>query len=81
VGDVPEMVEEGVNGYVVPDKDPEAIAGKLSILLEERARCTAMGIMGRKRLLGRFTVGTMVDAVEEVYSRVLAGRKGGAPPA
>lgn len=71
VGDVPQMVEEGVNGYVVPDQDPDAIAAKLSVLLAERVRCTAMGIMGRKRLLGRFTVEKMVDAVEEVYSGVL----------
>ena len=74
VGDVPEMVEEGVNGFVVPDESPEAIAEKLTVLLRERARSTAMGIMGRGRLLGRFTVEKMVSAVEGVYGRVLAGR-------
>ena len=67
VADMPAMVEEGVNGYVVPEKNTHALAEKLSTLLSnETLRCT-MGQASRKHVMNKFTIKTMVDGVEKVY--------------
>jgi glycosyltransferase involved in cell wall biosynthesis len=70
VGDVGEMVEEGSNGFALPDRDPEAIARALDGLLAQPAMAAAMGARSRALLLRRFTTDRMVDAVEEVYGRL-----------
>lgn len=71
VGDVPAMVEEGVNGFVVPEKSPGTIAERLSLLLANQSLRTAMSKASRKRLLERFTTKTMVDGVEKVYNSII----------
>ena len=38
VGDLPELVEHGVNGYLVAERTPEAFAGPLAELLSDAAR-------------------------------------------
>jgi glycosyltransferase involved in cell wall biosynthesis len=72
VGDVAEMVEEGVNGYAIPEKDPSALAAQIACLLENNSLRSRMGHQSRELLLRRFTTGRMVDGVEKIY-RVVAG--------
>jgi len=71
VGDVAEMVVEGVNGYVVQDRDPSAIAGKLSILLGDAKLRRSMSVKSREYLLKRFTTVLMVNAIEKIYDSIL----------
>ncbi|TAK53683.1 MAG: glycosyltransferase family 1 protein [Bacteroidetes bacterium] len=68
VGDVPAMVDEGVNGFVVPEKNPPAFANKLTMLLSNEILRVTMGQASRKRLLERFTIEKMVDGVEKIYN-------------
>ena len=74
VGDVPENVREGVNGFVVPDRDANALAEKLMILVKDHSLRQTMGKESRKYLLERFTTEHMVSAVEEIYGNVLQSR-------
>ncbi len=74
VGDVAEMVTEGVNGFAVADRDPQALARALGELFSDRGRIAAMGARSRELLLRRFTTGVMVDVVEDVYRRLAANR-------
>jgi glycosyltransferase involved in cell wall biosynthesis len=65
VGGIPELIEDGVNGILVPN-EPEAIAAALSRIdprLGEAARATVKE---------RFTVERMVQATLAAYERVLA---------
>jgi glycosyltransferase involved in cell wall biosynthesis len=71
VGDVAEMVREGLSGFLVPDRDPSQLAQKLSLLCRDGALRTKMATQGRNLLLSRFTTNSMVDAVENLYSSVL----------
>jgi glycosyltransferase involved in cell wall biosynthesis len=68
VGDVAEMVREGINGFVVPDKDEAALAEKLDLLLGDPAMRARKAAQSRKFLLEKFTVARMVSEVEQVYS-------------
>ena len=68
VGDVAEMVNDGVSGFIVPDKDPDALASSVNQLLADPARIASMGARSRELLLKRFTSAQMVDVVEGVYA-------------
>ena len=54
VGGIPEVVEDGASGYLVPPGDPEALARRIrDILLSEEER-RSMGQRGRERVLNEF---------------------------
>jgi glycosyltransferase involved in cell wall biosynthesis len=67
VGDVAVMVEDKVNGYVVPDRSASLLAEKIVKLLADNNLRNSMAIKSRERLLDRFTTDKMVDAIEKVY--------------
>jgi len=71
VGDVPVMVRESVNGYVVPDNNPHALAEKLALVLADEKRRRAMGEESLAYLLQRFTLDTMIDSIERIYESVV----------
>jgi len=49
VAAVPEMVEDGQTGFVVPEKNPTAVAGVMLRLLEDKGLAREMGTQGRER--------------------------------
>jgi glycosyltransferase involved in cell wall biosynthesis len=61
-GGIPEAVEDGVTGRLVPPRDPGALAAALADVLGDDARREAYGAAGRRRFLGRFTAEHMVAA-------------------
>ena len=44
------LVRDGVEGLVVPIRDPDALAGAIASLLDDRARLRAMGAAARRRV-------------------------------
>ncbi len=67
VSAIPEVVEEGVSGLLVPPRDPEALADALYSLLNDPNRARRMGAAGLLRLKNRFTEDKMVDCIEGLY--------------
>ncbi len=70
VGDVAAMVEEGVNGFVVEEKNINAIAEKLNTLLSDSTLRQSMSLNSRELLCRKFTTTMMVDNIEAVYARI-----------
>jgi glycosyltransferase involved in cell wall biosynthesis len=70
VGEVGSMVEEGVNGFAVKDRDEALFARELSKLLDDPALRASMGKAARELLMRKFTVAAMADGVEGVYGRL-----------
>ncbi len=52
----PELIREGVDGYVVPVNDLTAVTDKMSLLLSDEDKLTQMGQSGRKRVLEHYSV-------------------------
>lgn len=69
VAGMPEVVQDGVTGFVVPPNDPGRIRARLLWLLEHPAERHAMGEAGRRRVLETFTWPAVVRRCLELYSR------------
>jgi glycosyltransferase involved in cell wall biosynthesis len=67
-GGIPEAVEDGVTGRVVPVRQPGALAAALAEMLNDPARREACGRAGRERFLARFTAARMVTETLKVLS-------------
>jgi glycosyltransferase involved in cell wall biosynthesis len=77
VGEVGAMVEEGVTGFAVPDRDERVFSVALERLLSDRPLRDSMGKKGRELMLKKFTSAVMASAVEEVYLTIRPEARGG----
>lgn len=74
VGGVPETMQAGVTGLLVPPRDPAALAAALETLLADPALRRQMGNAGRDLIRGNglFSAERAADQVEQVYSHWLS---------
>lgn len=72
VGGLPELIEEGRTGWLVPPDSPEALAEAIVAALSDRARLTRYGAKAREQAR-QFSVAIMLERTESLYRR-LAGR-------
>ncbi|SIT50218.1 putative glycosyl transferase group 1 family [Paraburkholderia piptadeniae] len=73
VDGVPELIEDSVNGLLVPPKDPASLRAAIVRLLDDRALGARLGAQAR-RIIGRFTVAQMADQTIAFYRRCLTER-------
>jgi glycosyltransferase involved in cell wall biosynthesis len=71
VGGVPEAVEHGATGELVPARHPAALGDALARMLVDPARLHALGRRGAEVVADRFGVDRMVDETAEIYERLL----------
>ncbi len=74
VGSLPEVVEDGVTGYLVPPNDPAALRSKIEFLLANPGVAERMGRAGRQRVLEHFTWDRAVDRCLAAYCNARVGR-------
>lgn len=72
VGGVPEMVEEGVSGYLVPPDDVDTLAARVSAFLADPSLARNMGDAGRRVARRRFDRNVQVDQVLSICREVLS---------
>jgi starch synthase len=78
VGGIPEVVDDGVTGLLVPydEQDPEGfqrgLAYRVNELLADPDRVMAMGQAGRKRAITEFSWSTVADRTVGVYHQLLS---------
>jgi len=66
-GGLPEVVEHGVTGLVVPRGDTAALAEAIGSLLADPARRRRMGVAGRERALRLFDWDRTAEQFERLY--------------
>jgi glycosyltransferase involved in cell wall biosynthesis len=71
VGGIPEVVEDGKSGLLVPPNDPAVLAERIVQLLENGALREELGRQGRERLLREHSLLRMCERLEDLYSRYL----------
>jgi glycosyltransferase involved in cell wall biosynthesis len=68
VASLPEVVEDGVTGRVVPPNDPVGLRKALMWIKDHPGEAARMGAAGRARVLRRFTWKATVDRCIEIYA-------------
>jgi glycosyltransferase involved in cell wall biosynthesis len=71
VGGLPELVENGETGYLVPPSDVPALTGCLRLLLLDPIQRQQMGAAGRQRAREHFSVDRMVAEIEAIYDSLV----------
>jgi glycosyltransferase involved in cell wall biosynthesis len=74
VGGVPDLVESGVTGCLVPPDDPDALAAALVDLLRDPDRRQALGKAARERMLPAFAAERLVADVDRLYEGLLRAK-------
>jgi glycosyltransferase involved in cell wall biosynthesis len=72
VGGIPEAVEDGVTGILVPPAHSRKLAEALVILLENSMLRQSMGEAGRKRVETLFSLERTIKAIESSYNNILS---------
>jgi glycosyltransferase involved in cell wall biosynthesis len=75
VGGTPEVIEEGVSGYLVPPGDAAALARRLTELLGAASQRTAMGECGRQQVRERFTFEVQAARYQELFETLAPRRR------
>ncbi len=66
-----ENVADGVTGFVVARRDPEALATKLKVLTRDRALRQRLGEAGRERAGAKFRLQNQLQQIEQMYRQVV----------
>jgi glycosyltransferase involved in cell wall biosynthesis len=74
VGGTPDVVRDGVDGFLVDSAEPGELADRLAELARDPSRRAEMGAAGRARVLERYAVDRLVDDVDRLYRELLAER-------
>ena len=70
-----ELVEDGVNGLLVPVGAPQRIAEAIHWLSRHGEEGKTMAATGLRRVAARFSLGAMVEHYQELYEEVWRGQR------
>jgi glycosyltransferase involved in cell wall biosynthesis len=75
VGGIPEMIEHGRTGLLVPPRDPATLAAAIVRLLADHPYADTLARAGRDLVYDRFCVELMVRAIESIYDEAVADER------
>jgi len=81
VGGIPEVVQHGESGLLVPPADSAALAGAILELLDDPARSALMGRRGQELVKEKFPLGQMISQIEAIYDELAEGSASSSLPA
>jgi glycosyltransferase involved in cell wall biosynthesis len=68
---LPDIIDDGVNGFLVSINSPDQIAEKLEILINDQELCQSMGRAGRKKYEEKYTFECFEQNMKKVFNDVL----------
>jgi colanic acid/amylovoran biosynthesis glycosyltransferase len=68
---IPEVVLDGESGFLVAERDAEALADKLSLLIENPRLCDQFGACGRKHVEAQFDVHRLNTELVRIYEQTV----------
>jgi glycosyltransferase involved in cell wall biosynthesis len=71
---VPDVVTDGVDGFLVEPRDVDAAADRLAELARDPELRERFGSAGRASALERYSVERLVDDVDRLYRALLVGK-------
>ncbi len=73
VGGIPDVIEDGVNGLLIPSGDGAALVSSVSKLLKDQPLRRRLGEVAADLIEREYTAGRMVSRVEAVYKKAIIG--------
>jgi glycosyltransferase involved in cell wall biosynthesis len=67
VGGIPDIVTNGVEGFVIEPGDVAALGVAMTSILQDDELCIRLGTSARKRIESELSIDTAIDKVEAVY--------------
>ena len=71
-GGIPELIEQGVSGFLAPERDEDAIAKYVRNLIEHPEIWSDMGKAGRDRVEQKYDMNKLNDQLVDIYQSVLS---------
>ena len=71
VGGIPELIEDGKTGWLVPPRDAEALTSRLRLLLSNPELRLSMGAAGYARVRDHFSAAQMAGSFAQLYDELL----------
>ena len=75
VGAIPDVVQDGVHGVLVPVQDCDAIAEAIGALSRDRAALARMSAACRKRIAGAYSIDRVAGGFANLYSSLCGPRE------
>ena len=72
LGGIPEGVIDGQTGFLVPERDADALAGRMGDLLDDQATRLRMGGLARALIERQFDIHRQTETLETLYDSVLS---------
>ena len=67
VNGAPELVEDGISGFLVASENVDQLFEKLKIILADEKLRMSMGLKARERVQSHFTIENMIDNLEKLF--------------
>lgn len=80
VGGIPDLIEHGATGFLVPPGECEALASQLVSLLDDPPRADQIGRAARQRVVAKHSLERMAAGYEALYRSVIATPRPAAAP-
>jgi glycosyltransferase involved in cell wall biosynthesis len=74
VGGIPELVQDGVTGLLVPPADPQALSLAILALLRSPGKAGTLAENGYRSLGERYTLAAMVKTIDGLYQEISGGK-------
>jgi glycosyltransferase involved in cell wall biosynthesis len=75
VGGIPDLVDDGINGILIPPNDSRALAQNLIKLLNDESMRRKLGAAAKEKVSVRYDVNTMVEQISRVYADLIRQKR------
>lgn len=72
---VVDIIEEGVDGFLVPPEDPKVLADRILQLLRDPHLRARIGVKARRKVEANFDIREMTDRMARIYQELLNGAR------
>ncbi|GAI08660.1 unnamed protein product, partial [marine sediment metagenome] len=70
IGAIPEIIEDGANGFLIPPKIPYILAEKILTLIEDKSLREKMGAENMKKAQEKYDVKVVCKIFEKIYKEI-----------